>query len=161
MDPAAEVWITGASASTPLGHTPDEVGRNLLAGRSGIRRISGIDTTAQACQIGGQIDAIPCPPGEDPADFAALGRLEQLVRYCCIQALRDAGLWETRRERRPKKGRTPWLQYDCRGKELQSPHKRPPPGISPVGPPPWQPCPAFLRVDRGSSHIHQERTRKP
>ncbi|MBY0232069.1 MAG: beta-ketoacyl-[acyl-carrier-protein] synthase family protein [Gemmataceae bacterium] len=100
MDPAAEVWITGASACTALGHEPHGVGRALLAGRSGIRRIDRFPVHDHPCRIGGQVDAVPLPPGEDAAGFAALGRLEQLVRYCCIQALRDGGLWEARRERR-------------------------------------------------------------
>ena len=41
---------------------------------------------------------VPCPPGQDAAEFAGLHRLEQLLRWCCVAALRDAGWWERRGE---------------------------------------------------------------
>jgi 3-oxoacyl-[acyl-carrier-protein] synthase II len=96
----AEVWITGVSACTPLGNSYPEVARRLLAGESGIRRVENFTVTDHPCQVAGQVLSVPCPAGEDGKGFSGLHRLEQLVRYCCIQALRDAGLWEERRQRR-------------------------------------------------------------
>src|SRR5262249_13878037 len=74
--------------------------RNLLAGRSAINRVSSFPVEDHPSQIAGQIASVPVPPGEDPAAFARLDRLEQLVRWCCAAALRAAGLWEERRELR-------------------------------------------------------------
>jgi 3-oxoacyl-[acyl-carrier-protein] synthase II len=83
-------------AATPLGHTYEDIAANLLAGRSGIRTIKGIDVSEHPSQIGGQVDSVPCPAGWDPDHFAGLHRLEQLCLWCCASALQDAG-WYSRR----------------------------------------------------------------
>jgi 3-oxoacyl-[acyl-carrier-protein] synthase II len=87
------VWITGVGAATPLGYTYQAIADNLLAGRSGIRKITGFDISEHPSQIGGQVDALPCPSGLDPAAFAGLHRLEQLILWCCVSALHDSGWW--------------------------------------------------------------------
>ncbi|HYV39430.1 MAG TPA: beta-ketoacyl-[acyl-carrier-protein] synthase family protein [Gemmataceae bacterium] len=100
MSARCPVWITGVGAGTPLGHTYRAIADGLLAGRSGIRAVTGFDTSQHPCRIGGQIDKVPCPPGFDEAAFAKLLRLEQLSLWCCDAALRDAGWWEHRGELR-------------------------------------------------------------
>src|SRR5260370_32259835 len=90
------VWITGVGTATPLGHTFTAFADELLAGRSGVDRVTGFDVADHASQIGGQVRQVPCPPGDDPGAFATLPRLEQLTRWCCVSALRDAG-WRERR----------------------------------------------------------------
>jgi 3-oxoacyl-[acyl-carrier-protein] synthase II len=95
---ATSVWITGVGAATPLGHSYRAIAENLLAGRSGIRTISGFDASQHPSQIGGQVDLVPCPPGWDPQQFDRLHRLEQLTLWCCVSALHDAGWWERRSE---------------------------------------------------------------
>jgi 3-oxoacyl-[acyl-carrier-protein] synthase II len=90
------VWITGIGAATPLGQDYDEIGRSLLAGHSGVRPVTHFDTTDQPSRIAGLIDPIPPPAGWDAAEFARLGPWHQLVLWCGVQALRDAGLWEQR-----------------------------------------------------------------
>jgi 3-oxoacyl-[acyl-carrier-protein] synthase II len=92
------VWITGVGAATPLGSDYGAIADGLLAGRSGVRRVEGFDVSEHPSQIAGQLDGVPCPPGHDPAEFAGLHRLEQLVLWCCDSALRDAGWWERRSE---------------------------------------------------------------
>jgi 3-oxoacyl-[acyl-carrier-protein] synthase II len=94
------VYITGIGACTPLGNSFTEVANGLLAGTSAIRRVDELTQDSHPCRIGGPIGPVPCPVGEDAVAFAQLSRLEQLVRFCCHQALRDAGLWEVRHERR-------------------------------------------------------------
>jgi len=94
------VWITGVGTATPLGHTYAAFADELLAGRSGVDRVTGFDVTDHPSQIGGQVHQVPCPLGDDPDAFSALPRLEQLTRWCCVSALRDAGWWEGRGERR-------------------------------------------------------------
>jgi 3-oxoacyl-[acyl-carrier-protein] synthase II len=93
---ANAAWITGVGTATPLGNTYAAVADNLLAGRSGVSPVSGFSVSDHPSQIAGQVGGVPCPPGEDPAAFAQLPPLEQLVRWCCDSALRDSGLWEQR-----------------------------------------------------------------
>src|SRR5207253_2087413 len=95
---ASAVWITGVGTATPLGTTYAEFADQLLAGRSGVARVTGFDVSEHPSQIAGQVAGVPCPPGDDPATFARLHRTEQLIRWCCVAALRDAGWWERRHE---------------------------------------------------------------
>jgi 3-oxoacyl-[acyl-carrier-protein] synthase II len=96
VNPSDAVWITGVGTCTPLGATYEQFARNMLAGKSGIRRVSTFSVEEHPCQIAGQLDEVPCPIGAEPASFARLHRLEQLMHWCSIQALLDSGLWETR-----------------------------------------------------------------
>ncbi|HLJ92671.1 MAG TPA: beta-ketoacyl-[acyl-carrier-protein] synthase family protein [Gemmataceae bacterium] len=100
MKPRTAVWITGVGAMTPLGDDYEEIADNLLAGRSGVRSVSGFDVSQHPSQIAAQIGKIRCVPGWDPAEFYSLFRLEQLTLWCCYEALRDAGWWERREELR-------------------------------------------------------------
>ncbi len=95
---ASAVWITGVGTATPLGHTYADFADQLLAGRSGIGRVQGFDVSEHPSQIAGQLRDVPCPDGVDPEEFAHLHRLEQLMRWCCVGALRDSGWWERRDE---------------------------------------------------------------
>ncbi len=100
MGTAEPVWITGIGAATPLGFDLETIEANLLAGRSGVTRVSRFPTGDHPSQIAAQVDKIPCPPERDPLGFFAQGRLEQAMLWCGEMALRDAGLWGTHRERR-------------------------------------------------------------
>ena len=100
VSPSSAVWITGVGTCTPLVATPDQFTGHLLAGKPGIRRVSTFSVDEHPCQIAGQLTAVPCPEGTDLASFTRLHRLEQLMHYCCTQALRDAGLWEARSQLR-------------------------------------------------------------
>jgi 3-oxoacyl-[acyl-carrier-protein] synthase II len=90
------VWITGVGTATPLGTTYSQFADGLLAGRSGVQRVRTFDVKEHPSQIAGQVEQVPCPLGDEPEAFARLPRLEQLARWCCVQALRDAGWWERR-----------------------------------------------------------------
>jgi 3-oxoacyl-[acyl-carrier-protein] synthase II len=92
------VWITGVGTATPLGSNYGRFADELLAGRSGVSRVKRFAVNEHPSQIAGEVEHIPCPPGDDPAAFEQLPRLEQLVRWCCIQALRDAGWWDKHRD---------------------------------------------------------------
>jgi 3-oxoacyl-[acyl-carrier-protein] synthase II len=94
------VWITGVGTATPLGRTYMEFADQLLAGRSAVDRVSSFHVADHPSQIAGQLGEIACPAGEDAAEFAELHRLEQLLRWCCVSALRDADWWDRRREMR-------------------------------------------------------------
>jgi 3-oxoacyl-[acyl-carrier-protein] synthase II len=90
------VWITGVGLATPLGLTYPELAENLLAGRSGVRRVDHFDTTDQPCVVAATLGRLPCPDGWDAADFERLGPWEQVLIYTAVNALRDAGWWERR-----------------------------------------------------------------
>jgi 3-oxoacyl-[acyl-carrier-protein] synthase II len=100
MDSHEPIWITGVGAATPLGCGLAEIEGNLLAGRSGVTRVTRFPTNDYPSQIAAQLGAIPAPPGCDPRMFAAKTPLDQLAHWCVETALRDAGLWGTHRERR-------------------------------------------------------------
>jgi 3-oxoacyl-[acyl-carrier-protein] synthase II len=92
------VWITGVGVATPLGHDYATFADNLLAGRSGVATITGFDASDHPSQIAGQVPELPCPSGCEPEEFHRRHRLEQLMLWCCTNALLDSGWWERRRE---------------------------------------------------------------
>ncbi len=106
------VWITGVGTATPLGTTYQDFADRLLAGQSCIDLVKRFNVAEHPSQIAGELPQIPCPaeladPSSlrpfgrgEPIAFERLHRLEQLVLWCCVQALRDAGWWERRREQR-------------------------------------------------------------
>jgi 3-oxoacyl-[acyl-carrier-protein] synthase II len=98
--PREKVWITGVGTATALGSSYREFADNLLAGKSGIVQVGGFDVSNHPSQVAGQMADVPCPSGEDLLSFRQLHRLEQLTRWCCVQALRDADLWDRRTDLR-------------------------------------------------------------
>jgi 3-oxoacyl-[acyl-carrier-protein] synthase II len=100
MDSDGAIWITGVGAATPLGCGLAEIESNLLAGRSGVTRVSRFPTDDYPSRIAAQLGPIPVPPGCDPHEFAARTPLDRLAHWCGETALRDAGLWGPHRERR-------------------------------------------------------------
>jgi 3-oxoacyl-[acyl-carrier-protein] synthase II len=90
------VWITGVGAATPLGHAHDTIADNLLAGRSGVRRVTRFDVAQHASQIGAEVDGPPCPPGWDASEYSRLHPVERVVLWSCCTALQDSGWWERR-----------------------------------------------------------------
>jgi 3-oxoacyl-[acyl-carrier-protein] synthase II len=94
------VWITGVGAATPLGHTYGRIADNLLAGHSGVRRVTAFDVSQHPSQIAGVLEPVPCPRGWSGPPFGQFHELEQLVLRCCVDALQDAGWWDHRHETR-------------------------------------------------------------
>jgi beta-ketoacyl-acyl-carrier-protein synthase II len=85
------VVITGLGAITVLGSTIQLFWENLLAGRSGIRRITAFDASNLPCQIAGEI------PDFDPAQYMdrkearRISRAAQVGLAAAVQAFADAG----------------------------------------------------------------------
>jgi 3-oxoacyl-[acyl-carrier-protein] synthase II len=94
------VWITGVGAASPLGLDFDAVADGLLAGRSGVRTVTRFDPSAHVCRIAAWLEPLPAPPGWDADAFARLGPWDQLILWCAVRALQDAGWWERRGEAR-------------------------------------------------------------
>jgi 3-oxoacyl-[acyl-carrier-protein] synthase II len=92
------VWITGVGALTSVGNTYREIAGNLLAGVSGISRVTAFEVKDHPSQIAAMIGDIPCPPSWDAQEFACLTRLDQAALWCCVSALADAGWWQRRSE---------------------------------------------------------------
>jgi 3-oxoacyl-[acyl-carrier-protein] synthase II len=86
--------------ATPLGHSFEDLGNGLLAGRSGVRGIADFDASQHPSRIAGLVGKVPCPADCDESDFRAKLPLEQLLQWCTAAALRDAGLWDRRGELR-------------------------------------------------------------
>ncbi len=93
------VVVTGMGALTPLGLTAEDTWEGLLAGRSGIDRITSMDLSECTCQIGGELKDF------DPAAYLGrkkarrMARFSQLAVITAQTALDDAGLELTRDER--------------------------------------------------------------
>jgi 3-oxoacyl-[acyl-carrier-protein] synthase II len=88
------VVITGLGAVTPLGSSVERLWEGLLAGRSGIRRITQFDASEYPCQIAGEI------PDFDPGQYLErkearrFPRSSQIALASARQAMQDAGLPE-------------------------------------------------------------------
>lgn len=86
------VVITGLGAITPLGHSMAETWRALLAGRSGIARLTILPTDGLPVRIGGEVKDY------DPLDFLErnqarrMARCTQFALIAAREALRDARL---------------------------------------------------------------------
>jgi beta-ketoacyl-acyl-carrier-protein synthase II len=86
------IVITGLGAITPLGSSVNELWEGLLAGKSGIRRITQFDASSFPCQIAGEI------PDFNPEDYMQrkearrVARSAQIGLAAAVQAVSDAGL---------------------------------------------------------------------
>ncbi|MCZ8076312.1 beta-ketoacyl-[acyl-carrier-protein] synthase II [Paucibacter aquatile] len=86
------VVVTGLGLISPVGNTVAEGWANILAGQSGIDRITRFDPSAFACQFAGEVK------GFDVADYMSTKEartMDTFIHYglaASIQAVRDAGL---------------------------------------------------------------------
>ena len=91
----ARAVITGIGAITALGCSPQLLWEGLLAGRSGVSRITQFDPSDFPCQIAGEVNDF------DPIDYMEkkaarrIPRSSQFAMAATRQALQDAGLPET------------------------------------------------------------------
>ena len=86
------VVVTGLGLISPVGNTVAEGWGNILAGRSGIDRITRFDASAFSCQFAGEVK------GFDVADYMSSKEARTMDRFihyglaASIQAVQDAGL---------------------------------------------------------------------
>ncbi len=83
--------ITGIGLITPLGNQTETVWNNLVAGKSGIRRITAFDPCNIGVKIAGEVDFSPVGHIE-PKDARRMSRDSQMALVAAQDALRDAGL---------------------------------------------------------------------
>ena len=94
MDQTASrrVVVTGLGAIASLGHTVDAFWASLVAGRSGVDRVTQFDATDYACQIGAEVRDWDAAQHMDPKDARRNDRYTQFGFCAARQAVRDAGL---------------------------------------------------------------------
>jgi 3-oxoacyl-[acyl-carrier-protein] synthase II len=86
------VVVTGLGAITPVGLNVEDYWASMLAGRSGVGRITAFDPSGFACQLAAEVH------GFDPLDYVdakearRLARFSQFAVAASRQALEDAGL---------------------------------------------------------------------
>ncbi|MCQ9208627.1 MAG: beta-ketoacyl-ACP synthase II [Omnitrophica bacterium] len=83
MDSRRRVVVTGLGAISPVGNDVDEFWSSLIAGKSGIRRITQFDPTQFSSQIAGEVK------GFDPHSCISLKdkrRMDKFVQYAVVAA---------------------------------------------------------------------------
>lgn len=84
--------VTGLGVISPVGHDPDEMWSNLIAGRSGVGYISKFDTSEHAVKIAAEVQ------GFDPVkyiDRKEARRMDPCCQYAlaaALEAVEDSGL---------------------------------------------------------------------
>jgi len=84
--------ITGLGAVTPLGESIPGIWENLLAGRSGIRKITRFDASGLPCQIAGEIPDFEPTRYIDKKEARRLARSSQIALAAAMKAVDDSGL---------------------------------------------------------------------
>ncbi|MBC9866541.1 MAG: beta-ketoacyl-ACP synthase II [Opitutae bacterium] len=85
------VAITGMGVITALGDNPEDFWSNLLAGNSGVRRVTHFDSTEFTCKIGGEVDWDPARV-MDAKTARRNDRYTQFAVYAARQAVQNAQL---------------------------------------------------------------------
>ena len=88
------VVITGLGMLSPLGNTVEESWANLMAGRSGITRITQFDASELPTQIAGEVKNFVARDHMDFKEARRMSRASQLAVAAARMALADAGLPE-------------------------------------------------------------------
>ncbi|MFH1227971.1 MAG: beta-ketoacyl-ACP synthase II [Planctomycetota bacterium] len=86
------VVITGLGSVCSVGNNPAEIWANLLAGKSGIAKIQGFDTTSFEVYIGGEVKGLNLDEYIEPQAAKRMDRYAQFGVVCAIQAVKDSGL---------------------------------------------------------------------
>jgi 3-oxoacyl-[acyl-carrier-protein] synthase II len=87
-----QVVVTGVGCISPLGHDVKSTWDGLLAGRSGISKISRFDASGIASQIAGQADAFDPETRLGAKDARRMDRFIQLGLCAGLEAYDDSGL---------------------------------------------------------------------
>lgn len=90
-----KVVVTGLGVVCPTGNTVAEAWSNILAGRSGITRITRFDASSFSSQIAGEVKAFDPAAWLDPKEAR---RLDTFIHYglvAAMQAVQDAGIVAT------------------------------------------------------------------
>jgi len=97
------VVVTGIGAVVPLGLNVDEYWKNLVAGKSGIDRITLFDASDLSCQIAGEVKGFDPLQYIDRKAARHMARFSQFAVAAAGMALDDAGL-DLEKEQRDRIG---------------------------------------------------------
>ncbi|MBU2640597.1 MAG: beta-ketoacyl-ACP synthase II [Thiobacillus sp.] len=86
------VVVTGLGVISPVGNTIPEAWENLVAGRSGITRITRFDPTSFASQIAGEVKNFEVEKYINPKEARRMDTFIQFGMAAGIQAMSDSGL---------------------------------------------------------------------
>jgi 3-oxoacyl-[acyl-carrier-protein] synthase II len=86
------VVVTGVGLICGVGHTSQEVWSNLLAGRSGVARISLFDASQFACQIAAEVKNFDPLQFVDKKEARRMGRFIHLALAAAHEAMEMSGL---------------------------------------------------------------------
>lgn len=89
---STRVVITGLGAVSPVGNTIETAWKALLAGQSGVARITQFDASDLPVQIAGEVKHFVPDPALDARELKRMGRCVQLALNATLEAVRNAGL---------------------------------------------------------------------
>ncbi|MDR2196178.1 MAG: beta-ketoacyl-ACP synthase II, partial [Gallionellaceae bacterium] len=86
------VVVTGLGIISPTGIGVPQAWRNIVEGKSGIRRITRFDPTAFACQVAGEVPDFDAAQYISAKDARRMDRFIHLGMAAGIEAFKDSGL---------------------------------------------------------------------
>jgi 3-oxoacyl-[acyl-carrier-protein] synthase II len=86
------VVVTGLGCVSPVGNTVDEAWANVIAGKSGIGRISRFDASAFSCQIAGEVRDFNLDAYITPKEARSMDTFIHYGIAASVQAVADSGL---------------------------------------------------------------------
>ncbi|HEV2020906.1 MAG TPA: beta-ketoacyl synthase N-terminal-like domain-containing protein, partial [Terriglobales bacterium] len=86
------VVVTGVGLICAVGNTSEEVWKNLLAGKSGVARITHFDAAQFACQIAAEIKNFDPLNFIEKKELKKMGRFIHLALAATDEAMRSSGL---------------------------------------------------------------------
>ena len=87
---ARRVVVTGVGLICGVGHNADEVWQSLLAGKSGVERITGFDASQFACRIAAEVKNFDPLQFVEKKEARKMGRFIHLAIAAADEALRSA-----------------------------------------------------------------------
>ena len=89
---ARRVVVTGIGLICGVGHTTEEVWRNLLAGKSGVAGITHFDPAQFACQIAAEVKNFDPLQFVEKKELKKMGRFIYLALAAAVEAMKASGL---------------------------------------------------------------------
>lgn len=86
------VVVTGLGAVTPVGNTPEETWKNLVAGKSGAAPITHFDASLFKTQFACEVKDLNVNDWIDRKEARKLDRYTQLAMISAMQGVKDSGL---------------------------------------------------------------------
>lgn len=88
----ARIVVTGMGGLTPLGNDAGQFWEGLLAGRSGLRKVTAFDAAALPCKVAGEVVDFNPADWMDAKDAKRNDRFTQFAVAASRMAMTDAGL---------------------------------------------------------------------